>query len=111
MAMCGFAVFWEKGDAGPLEPIDDREESRWWENRPTDLGVSWPLDIHISVCIASPSGKKGADDSGAARPLCRTGWNNEGSARVGVGMLSKAERGEYWDSSDCVEMGDDDKLL
>lgn len=107
----------EYGEAGPFDPMDEREESRWWwEKRPIDLGVTcWPFGgIHASVCIASVFAKKGADDSWAAWLLCPGAWNKEDSASVGVGMLSKADKGdeprlEY--CSDCVEMGDDDTLL
>lgn len=105
----------EKGDTGPLEPIEDPEISRWCEKRPADRGVTWPFGNHDSVCIASGCAKKGAEDSWAARLLCREGGNKEGSARVGVGMLSKADKGEepmleYWDRIDCVDTGDDDRL-
>jgi len=54
---------------------------------------------------------KAAADDGAAWPLCRRGWNKEGSAKIGVGRLSKVDKGEYWESNDCVETGDADKLL
>ena len=101
----------EKGETGPLEPIDDREVSRWCEKRPTDRGVSCPLGIHASVCIASACAKSGADDSWNDWLLCREDGNKDGSASVGVGMLSKADKGvENCDRIDCVETGDDDTL-
>ena len=54
----------EKGETGPLEPIDDREDG-----------------------------------------------NKEGSAKVAVGMLLKADKGDgYRDKIDRVETGDDDTL-
>lgn len=121
---------WEKGDAGPLEPSDDREESRLCDETgplPTDRGVSWPLGIHVSVCIRAASAHRRAGELAKPwpGPLCDgrsnkaaswAGFGAGGGGGGGGGMLAKVDNGEKaaaepCDRSDWVDLGDDDWLL
>jgi hypothetical protein len=111
--MWGFEMLCEYGDAGPFDPREESEDSRWCDTRPAVLGVRWPLGSQVSVCIRSELANRAAVVSG------RTGWllweEKSNKEPLEAGMLSKVDKGEFWipeycERIDCVEIGDEDRL-
>lgn len=90
IAICGLEVLWLKGDEGPADPRDDKDDSRLWEKAPTDFGVYGLATTQGSDCISS--GSCSSPDEKSLKLDCEVVEGDGASEKPPWGPLGIVER-------------------